>query len=79
LASGVIQIPENISEGREEFAIRLKEGNVSCPSSINSEYFTLNLSIPSSEGFSPNKSAFSSNGFLRVGKYYYPPEGFCIK
>ncbi|CAG7732044.1 unnamed protein product, partial [Allacma fusca] len=74
----VIQIPENISEGQEKFAIRLETGNLSCSRGLNSTELALEVSRPAPEGSSTYQSDFSSNGYFRVGNFYYPPEGFCI-
>ncbi|CAG7731152.1 unnamed protein product [Allacma fusca] len=78
LASRLIHIPENISEGQEKFVIRLKAGSISCPEGANSTELTLDLSRPISQKSSTYESEFSSSGYFRVGNYYYPPEGFCI-
>ncbi|CAG7731151.1 unnamed protein product [Allacma fusca] len=76
--SAVIQIPENVSEGQEAYEIRLKQGNFSCPRGVNSTELRLDLGRPLPEENSTYDSEFSSNGYFRVGDYYYPPEGFCI-
>ncbi|CAG7829985.1 unnamed protein product [Allacma fusca] len=78
ISSRVIQITENLSEGQEKFSIRLKEGNFSCPRGSNSTELKLDLGRPPLEDNLIYESEFTSNGYFRVGNYYYPPDGFCI-
>ncbi|CAG7678357.1 unnamed protein product [Allacma fusca] len=67
----VFQIPENLSEGRIKFTIRLHPGNISCSSDVHAKELFF-------EDSQNQISDFSSSGFFRYGKYYYPPEAFCI-
>ncbi|CAG7678355.1 unnamed protein product [Allacma fusca] len=70
-------IPENLSEDRIKFEIRLNLANFSCPNGANAIELMLDLNRPLDDP-EKHESDFSSSGFFRHGTYYFPPEVFCI-
>ncbi|CAG7716012.1 unnamed protein product [Allacma fusca] len=73
-----IEIPEEITEEKLPFSVKLKTASITCPPGVNSSVFTLNLTRPFRFTMPSYESEFSTTGYFRVDDFYYPREGYCI-